>query len=230
MSNSVVLYHHALKVQQNPLGSNKFPQPDNLHEMVYQALEKTTNQKDGKRWFDTIMKGEGDRRQRLQLHFDNKTQLVVIRANTKPPENLGFKETAYEVQNGEEIRLQVRLAVQRRLPRKPGKKFLQRLGLTAEEFMASNPNPKQGIKLNTAEKHKFVRDLLVRSGLEVKAVNLSDDYATPVKSIGFNVKTVDVTAACTIQDAEKFIQALTFGIGQYKTYGFGLIRFVKKDV
>lgn len=220
MSQIVTLYHHALQAPKPQSGLN--PQPANLHDLIYQTLEATVFKQDGKRWFDTIKD-----QQRLILYWDAKTSRAVIRSATKPPEHLGFKTTTHQINKGEVIRLQVRLACQKNTSGQPGKNFLQRIGMSKEEFLASDPRGKGKYKLNAAEKKNYVTNVLKNAGLAVDKLHLSPNYSTAVRSIKFNVQTVDVTAICTIEDVKRFADALKFGIGRYKTYGFGLIRFQK---
>lgn len=190
-------------------------QGNDLHMTLFKKLER-----EGIQYFLP------DNPNRKSLVFHTNGKYIVARTNT-PLDLLSFPATTETLNavNGSKVTGSITLSRDRKIMTSPEER--------AEFFNKHKRLPKSGenhrnIRMTDEQVLEYIPQLFAKAGLEIEDFNISNsplNYQAMSKRKK-NIKTMDISFTATVTDVLAFEEAWINGIGQLKTYGFGMIRAV----
>lgn len=177
----------------------------NTHYAALKALQDT-GQED---WW-TAQEGE---KRRIQLYRQHhKDPLIVLRFNVEPPADFNAKKVEYEVHKGDKVKVAVLL---------PG----------LHQNRIEDATTGEGrLYMTSSERLAAMQRFATRMGIEsssLKHEQRSPIYVKPSKGKKVVKPSFEAFIEGVIVDEAAFADAVLYGIGRSKTFGFGLIRFNK---
>ena len=167
-----------------------------------------------------------DNPNRKTLTFHTNGKYIIGRTNT-PLDSIPLPMTVevLDVVNGSKITGNVTLSRDRKIMTSPEER--------AEFISKHNRLPKSGenhrnIRMTDEQVLEYTPRLFEKAGLNIEVFNIVDsplNYQAMSKRKK-NFKTMDISFTATVTDIAAFESAWLNGIGQFKTYGFGMIRAV----
>ena len=192
------------------------PQRGNdLHMTLFKQLER-----------DGVKEFLPDNENRKSLTFHTNGKYIIARTNTSLEQHgIPMSVETLDAENGSVITGRVTLSRDRKIMTSQEERA---------EFVAKhNRLPKSGenhknIRMTDEQVTEYIPELFKKAGLNADVFKISDsplNYQAMSKRKK-NFKTMDISFVATVTDIEAFEQAWFNGIGQVKTYGFGMIRAV----
>ena len=192
-------------------------QGNDLHMTLFKALERSG-----------IKDFAPDNPQRKNIVFHTNGKHIIARTSSVLDGNpIPMSKETLDVVNGSEIQAIVTLSRDRRImtSKEEREAFIKK----HKRLPKSNENH-INIRMTDDDVNAYIPTLLEKAGLSDVVFKISDsplsyqDMSKRRKSF----KTMDISFTAKVTDLEAFEQAWLNGIGQVKTYGFGMIRAAVK--
>lgn len=188
-------------------------QGNDLHMTLLKAFER-----------NGILDFSPDNPKRKSLVFHTNGKIIHARTNAKLDNpNIGMSTEKLDVENGSVIIGKVTLSRDRSMMISPEKReaFIRehnRLPKSSENHVTR--------RMTDEQVNEYIPNLFAKAGMSIIEFKISESPLRfhALSSHKKKLKTMDISFTATITDIEAFEHAWFNGIGQKKTYGFGMIR------
>lgn len=179
----------------------------NIHQAVYDALGKSKVNSD---WYNA----EAGKDRVVQMYRCSKSDKIAIRFSKQPPEGFPSILMTHEINKGDKVVINIVLPSALREPKVY--------------------NPKKGLAyvMDAQDREEMIRRAMKRIGIEPSFLK---HYATdPIKifsskGFGCSKPALEATIEGVVVDEELFAQGVLHGVGRFRGFGFGLVRFTKLE-
>lgn len=180
----------------------------NIHRAVYIALFKSKQETD---WWDAADNG-GERV--LQMYRKKNDNKIAVRFSKEPPKEFPSINIEYDVNKGDKVQINVLLPSALREPK------------------VYNEGEEPTYKMSRKDRVKMIERVMSRIG--VKPETISHHATDPIKILsskgfGCSKPALEASIEGEIIDEALFAKGVLHGVGRFRGFGFGLIRFTLLD-